>query len=91
MVQDFKFDFFVFLYFFCTMGNYIPGPSTKLGTPLRIDLLCMENWGTHCTIEISSNECSAPMAIKKIKLVGAALELLAKQHCQFSPFGPFSQ
>jgi hypothetical protein len=28
------------------------------------------------------------MAIKKIKILGAVLELPAKQHCQFSPFGP---
>ena len=29
------------------------------------------------------------MAIEKIKIMGAVLELPAKQHCQFSPFGPF--
>ena len=28
------------------------------------------------------------MAIEKIKIMGAVLELPAKQHCQFSPFGP---
>ena len=28
------------------------------------------------------------MAIEKIKIMGAILELLAKKHCQFSPFGP---
>ena len=28
------------------------------------------------------------MAIEKIKILGALLELAAKQHCQFSPFGP---
>ena len=28
------------------------------------------------------------MAIEKIKILGAVLELSAKQHCQFSPFGP---
>ena len=28
------------------------------------------------------------MAIKKIKILGAVLELPAEQHCQFSPFGP---
>jgi hypothetical protein len=27
------------------------------------------------------------MAIEKIKILGAGLELQAKQHCQFSPFG----
>ena len=29
-----------------------------------------------------------PMAVEKIKILGAVLELPAKQHCQFSPFGP---
>ena len=29
------------------------------------------------------------MAIEKIKILGAVLELPAKQHCQFSPFSPF--
>ena len=29
------------------------------------------------------------MAIEKIKILGAVMELPAKQHCQFSPFGPF--
>ena len=28
------------------------------------------------------------MAIEKIKILGAVLELPVKQHCQFSPFGP---
>ena len=27
-----------------------------LSTPPRIDLLCMKNWGTQWTMEISSNE-----------------------------------
>ena len=31
-----------------------------------------------------------PWQLKKINIVGAVLELPAKQHCQFSPFGPFS-
>jgi hypothetical protein len=31
------------------------------------------------------------MAIEKIKIMGAILELLANQHCQFTPFGLFSQ
>ena len=29
------------------------------------------------------------MAIEKNKILSAVLELLAKQNCQFSPFGPF--
>ena len=28
------------------------------------------------------------MTIEKIKILGAVLELPAKKHCQFSPFGP---
>ena len=28
------------------------------------------------------------MAIEEIKILGAVLKLPAKQHCQFSPFGP---
>ena len=28
------------------------------------------------------------MTIENIKILGAVLELPAKQHCQFSPFGP---
>ena len=28
------------------------------------------------------------MATEKIKILGAVLELPAKEHCQFSPFGP---
>ena len=31
------------------------------------------------------------MAIEKIKILGAILELPAKQHCQYSPFGPYSR
>jgi hypothetical protein len=29
------------------------------------------------------------MAIEKIKILEAVLELPAKQHCQSNPFGPF--
>jgi hypothetical protein len=29
--------------------------------------------------------------LKKIKILGAVLELPAKQHCQFSLFSPFSR
>ena len=39
-------------------------------------------------MNFSWNEGSAPMAIEKIKILGAILELPAKLHCPFSPFGP---
>ena len=35
---------------------------------------------------IYKNEGLAPMAVEKIKMQGAVLKLLAKQHCQFGPF-----
>ena len=54
------------------------------------DLLCHLNWGAQVLMEISSNVQSVTMAIEKIKILGDVLELPAKQHCQFSPFGPFS-
>ena len=41
--------------------------------------------------EFQLNEGLAPMAIEKIKILGAILEKQAKLHCQFSPFGPFLQ
>ena len=39
-------------------------------------------------MEITSIEKLAPLAIEEIQIRGAVLELPAKQHCQFSPFGP---
>jgi hypothetical protein len=39
--------------------------------------------------QLLAKEGLAPMAIEKIKILGAVLELPAKQHCQFSPFGSF--
>ena len=52
------------------------------------ELLCMKNAGAQIAMDFSLNEGLAPMAIEKIKILGAVLELPAKQHCQFSPFGP---
>jgi hypothetical protein len=40
-------------------------------------------------MDFSYEEGLAPMAIEKIKILGVVLELPAKQHRQFSPFGPF--
>jgi hypothetical protein len=42
--------------------------------------------GAWVAMKIRSNEYSAPMAIEKIKILGAVLELPAKQYCQFGPF-----
>jgi hypothetical protein len=32
------------------------------------------------------DKCLAPLTIEKMKILGAVLELPAKQHCQSSPF-----
>ena len=37
-------------------------------------------------MDFSQTEGLAPMAIEKIKILGAVLELPAKEHCQSSPF-----
>ena len=47
-----------------------------------------------CTVATDELLClknAAPMAIENIKILRAVFELPAKQHCQFSPFGPFSR
>ena len=42
------------------------------------DLLCMKNAGAQIAMDFSQNEGLAPMAIEKIKILGAVLELPAK-------------
>ena len=37
-------------------------------------------------MDFTEDRYSAPMAIEKIKILGALLEIPAKQHCQSSPF-----
>jgi hypothetical protein len=41
-------------------------------------------------MNFSLNKGLAPMAIEKIKIPGAVLELPANLQCQLSPFGQFS-
>ena len=48
------------------------------------ELLCMKNAGAQIAMDFSKNECLAPMAIEKIKILATVLELPAKQHYQFS-------
>ena len=48
----------------------------------------MKNAGAQIAMDFSKNKGLAPMAIEKIKILGAVLELPAKQYCQFSSFGP---
>ena len=37
-------------------------------------------------MDFTLNEYSAPRTIEKVKILGAVLELSAKQHCQFGLF-----
>jgi hypothetical protein len=56
-----------------------------LYTPPKNKLLC-KKIGVQVSMELSSNKLSTPMAIENIIVLGAVLELIAKQHCQSSPF-----
>ena len=62
--------------------------TVKGDTPPKDEFLRPRNQGAEVSREISSNIQLAPMAIAKIKLQGAILDLPAKQHCQFGSFGP---
>ena len=42
------------------------------------DFLCMKNAGAQIAMDFSENEGLAPMAIEKIKILGAVLKLPAK-------------
>jgi hypothetical protein len=46
----------------------------------------LKNAGAQIALFFTSYEYSAPMAIEKIKILGAILELLDKQLCQSGPF-----
>ena len=59
-------------------------PITLAKTKIR----CQKNVRTKVALDFTSDEYSAPMAIEKIKILGALLELPAKQHCRFGQFGP---
>ena len=73
----------------CEVTNYVirtRGIIRKSDTLPKNKSIFPKNVGTQVSKEFSSNEISAPIAIEKIKILGAVFELPAKQHCQFSPF-----
>ena len=45
-----------------------------------------KNVGSSVAMNYIKNELSVSMAIEKIKILGAFLELSANKHCQSSPF-----
>ena len=55
----------------------------------KIELLRLKNVGAKVAIDFTLNEWLAPLEIEKInEILGDILELSAKEHCQFSQFGP---
>ena len=59
-----------------------------LTTLAKTEIIYPKNVVASVAMNFSQDKYSAPMGIEKIKILGAILELPAKQHCQFSQFGP---
>ena len=57
-------------------------------TLLIAEILSGKNVRAWVSMDFTQDKFSAPIAIEKIKILGAPWELLAKQHCQFGQFGP---
>ena len=55
-------------------------------TLLIAEILSGKNVRAWVSMDFTQNKFLAPIAIEKIKILGAPWELLAKQHCQSSPF-----
>merc|ERR1712052_103865 len=53
---------------------------------LQLKLLSGKNVRAWVSMDFTQDKFSAPIAIEKIKILGAPWELLAKQHCQSSQF-----
>ena len=52
----------------------------------KIEMIYPKNVRAKVAMDFAYDEELAPMAIEQIKILGAVLELPAKQHCQFGPF-----
>ena len=55
-------------------------------TLAKTEIIYPKNVGASVAMNFTQDKYSAPMAIEKIKILVAILELPAKQHCQSSPF-----
>ena len=55
----------------------------------KTEIIYSKNVGASAALNFTKEKYSAPMAIEKIKILLAVLELPAKQHCQFGQFGQF--
>ena len=52
----------------------------------KTEIIYPKNVRAKVAMDITLDEYSAPRTIEKMKILGAVLELPAKQHCQSSPF-----
>ena len=55
---------------------------------LQLTLLSGKNVRAWVSMDFTQDKFSAPIAIEKIKILGAPWELPAKLHCQLGQFGP---
>ena len=58
----------------------------KLYTLAKTEIIQPKNVGAKAAMDFTQEKYSAPMPIEKIKILGALLQLPAKQHSQSSPF-----
>ena len=66
---------------------FFPTPDClSFNTLPTVDILRGKNVRAWVSKDFTQDKFSAPIAIEKIKILGAPWELLAKQHCQSSPF-----
>ena len=72
--------------FFFTFWGYML--RTMPLTLLITEILSGKNVRAWVSMDFTQDKFSAPIAIEKIKILGAPWELPAKQHCQFGQFGP---
>ena len=54
----------------------------------KTEIIYPKNVGALVAMNFTYDTYSAPRKIEKMKILGALLELPAKQHYQFSQFGP---
>ena len=60
--------------------------NQSLITLAKTKMIYPKNLRAKVAMDFTLVKYLAPMAIEKMKILGAVLRLLAKQHCQSSPF-----
>ena len=70
----------------CDQYVLVKIPLWKSCTVPIARILSVKNARAWVLMDFTQDKFSAPIAIEKIRILGAPWELLAKQHCQSSPF-----